>query len=367
MTPDRFFSLMLLLGSRDAVTTQELASALGVSLRTITRDLNWLRDAGLPVTAQRGRLGGVTMLPGAGPDLTRLTPGERDQLSLTGLDEKQRAELDASAESRRALAKIMAAPSRRGQELLPLTDVVHVDSRPWLQARALGPTPTPASLIGPVRRGRRLRIAYDSPRASGPRESCPRDLVVDPYGLLAKAGIWYLVADRARVPRMYRLERITAWTEVDRPRRIREGQTLATVAAALMDQWEHEHATEVSATIDRTQIVRAQRIFGQRLVRDDHEGHDHEEHDREESATGPGVRVTIRFLRLEDVRALLPFGSAITVHGPAEARAHLHHLATDLAHHYAREEPEQRPGAAPPRGDTAPGKATTRRVGRAVR
>ncbi|NED93058.1 HTH domain-containing protein, partial [Streptomyces sp. SID11233] len=49
MTPDRFFSLMLLLASRDAVTTRELASALGVSLRTITRDLNWLRDAGLPV------------------------------------------------------------------------------------------------------------------------------------------------------------------------------------------------------------------------------------------------------------------------------------------------------------------------------
>ena len=351
MTPDRFFSLMVLLGSRDAVTTQELASALGVSLRTITRDLNWLRDAGLPVTAQRGRLGGVTMLPGAGPDLTRLTPGERDQLSLTGLDEKQRAELDASDENRRALAKIMAAQSRRGQELLPLTDVVHVDSRPWLQARSSGPTPThtptPASLIGPVRRGRRLRIAYDSPR-----ESCPRDLVVDPYGLLAKAGIWYLVADRDRVPRMYRLERITTWEEVDRPRRIRESQTLATVAAALMEQWEHEYATEVSATIDRSQIERAQRIFGQRLVRDDHE----------ESATGH--KVTIRFPRLEDVRALLPFGSAITVHGPTEARAHLHDLATGLAHHYA---PEKRPGAVPPRGDTAPEKATTRRAARAAR
>jgi predicted DNA-binding transcriptional regulator YafY len=317
VTPDRFFSLMVLLASRDAVTTQELASALGVSLRTITRDLNWLRDAGLPVTAQRGRLGGVTMLPGSGPDLTRLTPGERDQLSLTGLDEKQRAELDASVETRRALSKLAAAQPRRvHEELLPLTDVVHVDSRPWRRARASGPTP--ASLIGAVRRGRRLRIEYDSPRESG-----PRDLVVDPYGLFAKAGIWYLVADRARVPRMYRLERITTWQEVDRPRRIRESQTLATVAAALVDQWEHNHAIEVSATIDQAQIERAQRIFGLRLVPDDHE----------ESATGR--RVTIRFLRLEDVRALLPFGSAITVHGPTEARAHLRDLVTDLAQHYA--------------------------------
>lgn len=316
MTPDRFFSLMLLLASRNAVTTQELASALGVSLRTVTRDLNWLRDAGLPVTAQRGRLGGVTMLPGSGLDLTRLTPGERDHLSLTGLDERQRAELDASVESRRALSKIAAAHPRRVDGLLPLTDVVHVDSRPWLRTRTSGPTP--ASLIGPVRRGRRIRIEYDSPR-----ESCPRDLVVDPYGLLAKAGSWYLVADCARVPRMYRLDRITTWKEVDRPRQIRESQTLATVAAALLDQWEHQHAMEVSATIDRTQIERAQRIFGRRLVRDDHE----------ESATGH--KVTIRFPHLEDVRALLPFGSAITVHGPTEARAHLHDLATGLAHHYA--------------------------------
>lgn len=316
MTPDRFFTLMLLLASRDAVTTQELASALGVSLRTITRDLNWLRDAGLPVTAHRGRLGGVTMLPVSGPDLTRLTPDERDHLSLTGLDDKQRAELDASTESRRALSKIAAAQPRRVQELLPLADVVHADSRPWLRTRASGTTP--ASLIGPVRRGRRLRIEYDSPR-----ESCSRDLVVDPYGLFAKAGIWYLVADCARVPRLYRLERITTWKEVDQPRRIRESQTLATVAAALTAQWEHHHATEVSATIDRTQIERAQRIFGLRLVRDD----------REESATGH--KVTIRFLHLEDVRALLPFGSAITVHGPTEARAHLRDLATDLAHHYA--------------------------------
>ncbi|MET9845725.1 helix-turn-helix transcriptional regulator [Streptomyces ossamyceticus] len=327
MTPDRFFSLMLLLTSRDAVTTQELASALGVSLRTITRDLNWLRDAGLPVTAQRGRLGGVTMLPGSGVDLTRLTPGERDHLSLTGLDERQRAELDASVESRRALSKIAAAQPRRVDELLPLTDVVHVDSRPWSQGRASDTTP--ASLIGAVRRGRRLRIEYDSPRAS-----CPRDRVVDPYGLFAKAGIWYLVADRAREPRMYRLERITAWKEVDQPRRIREHQTLATVAAALVDQWEHDHAIEVSATIDQTQIERAQRIFGRRLVRDDHE----DAAAPARPATGQpatGHKVTIRFLRLEDVRALLPFGSAITVHGPTEARAHLSDLATALAHHYA--------------------------------
>ncbi|BEL06443.1 YafY family protein [Actinoplanes sichuanensis] len=318
MTPDRFFALMLLLESRDGATTQELASALGVSLRTVTRDLNWLRDAGLPVTAHRGRLGGVTMLPRTGLDLTRLTPDEREHLSLIGLDDRQRAEIDTSDESRRALAKIAATSSRRGRELLPLTDVVHVDSRPWLHSRASGTNP--AALIGTVRRGRRLRIGYDSPR-----ESYPRDLVVDPYGLVAKAGRWYLVADCARVPRMYRLERITTWEEVDQPRRTRENQTLATVAAALVDQWAHDHAIEVSATVSGPQIERARRIFGPRLalVRDDTD------------ESGTGYRVTIRFLHLEDLRALLPFGDAVTVHGPAEARTHLRALVIELARHYA--------------------------------
>ncbi|MFD6141773.1 helix-turn-helix transcriptional regulator [Promicromonospora sp. NPDC060271] len=319
MTPDRFFSLMLLLESRDAVTTHDLASALGVSLRTITRDLSWLRDAGLPVVAQRGRYGGVTLLPGSALDLTRLTPGERDHLSVTGLDEKQREELDASAESRRALSKVAVTRTGRTDGLLPLNEVVHVDSRPWLRTRAEGAAP--ATLVGPVRRGRRLRIDYRSSNGAH-----TRDLLVDPYGLLAKAGIWYLVADCAGVPRMYRLERITAWNEVDRPRRIRAGQTLATVAAALVEQWEHDHAIEVSATIDHAQLDRARRILGQRLV--DHDGH-------ESPTGGDGHAVTIRLRHLEDVRTLLPFGSTITVHGPAAVRARLHDLAVELFHHHA--------------------------------
>lgn len=317
VTPDRFFSLMLLLESRDAVTTHDLASALGVSLRTITRDLNWLRDAGLPVIAQRGRYGGVTMLAGSALDLTRLTPDERDYLSITGLDEKQREELDTSAESRRALSKVAVTRTGRADGLLPLTEVVHVDSRPWLRTRADGAAP--AALVGPVRRGRRLRIDY---RSSNGVRAC--DLIVDPYGLLAKAGVWYLVADCAGVPRMYRLERITAWNEVDHPRRIRANQTLATVATALVEKWEHDHAIEVSATIDHAQLGRARRILGQRLI-------DQDVHER--SATGHAV--TIRLRHLEDVRTLLPFGSSVTVHGPAEVRARLHDLAAELFHHHA--------------------------------
>ncbi|GAB3680660.1 helix-turn-helix transcriptional regulator [Saccharopolyspora tripterygii] len=308
MTPDRFFSLMLLLDTRDSVTTSDLAAALGVSLRTITRDLNWLRDAGFPVSVQRGRLGGVTLLPSAGLDLTRLTPDERDHLLLTGLDDKQREDLDATLRGPRARAKIINVQGPPTQGLLPLAEVVHVDSRPWFQPRPGGTAP--AALIGPVRRRRRLRIEYDSARRQR-----RLDLVVDPYGLLAKAGTWYLVADHERAPRMLRLERIAAWSETDHERQTRPDQTLAGVAAELSEQWAHDHVIEVSATFDRAQIERAQRIFGQRLRQ-----------------AGDGVTITFR--HLEDVRALLPFGRSVTVHGPPEAKARLHDLAHELAEHH---------------------------------
>ncbi|MEW2301570.1 HTH domain-containing protein [Streptomyces sp. NPDC006655] len=91
------------------VPTRELASALGGSRRTITRDLNWLRDAGLPVTAHPGRLGGVTMPPGSGLDLTRLTPDERDPFVA------HRAGREATCGARRTGRKPTRALQDRGR------------------------------------------------------------------------------------------------------------------------------------------------------------------------------------------------------------------------------------------------------------
>lgn len=161
-----------------------------------------------------------------------------------------------------------------------------------------------AGIIGwPVRRGWRLRIEYvNSLRSSSP------ELIVDPYGLLAKACIRYLVADCERVPHMYRLKRISTWSELGRPRHTRASQNLATVVAELLEHWEHAHAIEVVATIHPSQVERAQRIFGQQLIRGDHDG------------SGAGHPVTISFHSLEDVRAPLPFGIAITVHSLREAK-----------------------------------------------
>jgi predicted DNA-binding transcriptional regulator YafY len=58
----RLFALAeVLRGRRTGVTAEELAERFGVTVRTIYRDLDTLRDAALPVRADRGRGGGYAL------------------------------------------------------------------------------------------------------------------------------------------------------------------------------------------------------------------------------------------------------------------------------------------------------------------
>lgn len=57
----RLNELRGLLKSRDHVTGAELAADLGVSLRTLNRDLSLLREEGMPIESDRGRGGGLRL------------------------------------------------------------------------------------------------------------------------------------------------------------------------------------------------------------------------------------------------------------------------------------------------------------------
>lgn len=312
MTPDRFFTLVLALQSRPATTTQALAEEVGVSSRTIARDLAWLADAGFPVLARQGRNGGVQLLPGGALDATRLTPDEREQLSLAGLDTDQRARLGVEGAADRALRKVH--PTRPADARVPLSSLVHSDNRPWFGRDPGGATP--AGLIGDLRAGRCLSISY---RRAGQE---PRRRTVDPYGLLAKGGRWYLVADADGEPRLFALQRLTAWRVLPGARRLRAGETLQTVADHLTSAWESSGEREMDVRIGSRQVERAVRILGTRLTvgeRDD----------------AGNVRARFRYSHLEDVRFLLSFATDLTVVHPPEARRRLAELAREIADHYA--------------------------------
>lgn len=310
MTPDRFFSLLVALQSRETTTTADLAAQVGVSVRTVLRDLRWLQDAGFPLLIRRGRCGGVTLLPGGRFDTSRLTPNERDHLALHGLDDRQREQLGDVADARRAHRKVRQALRPSNTAVLLLSSVVTTDNRPWFSPDAEGLPP--AALVGDLRRGVRLRIRY---RRSEESEATWR--VVDPYGLLAKAGRWYLVADSAGRPRLYALERLVGWEPLRAARRLRPDATLESVAAKLTARWENPEAFRIDAELDVDQLGRAKRILGRRLA--------------VRGATGARrVGITVTGRDVEDVRLLLQFGDSVTVTGPAEARDRIRQLATRI-------------------------------------
>jgi predicted DNA-binding transcriptional regulator YafY len=312
VTPDRFFSLLLTLQSRPETTVAAIAEATGVSPRTAVRDLHWLRDAGFPIVMRRGRYGGVAMLPGGALDTARLTPGEREHLTLTGLDPDQRRRLGVEAVMGRALGKVAAA--RAPDDLLPLGDLVVSDNRPWFGREPEGVSP--AALIGDLRRGVRLKVVY---RRSS---EAPGERTVDPYGLLAKGGHWYLVADELGRPRLLSLRRLLHWEPLDAPRRLRPGVGLAAVAAELTSGWEAAGDLDVHLLIEDYQVERAERLLGSRLTLD--------------GAGGDGrTRAVLRCRELEDVRQLLAFADSVTVLDPPEARARIRELAAQILRHYA--------------------------------
>lgn len=212
--------------------------------------------------------------------------------------------------------------------------MVTTDSRPWFWSGAQGLEPS--ALVGDVRRGVRLRIRYR--RAA---ESAPAWQLVDPYGLLAKAGRWYLVADRSGTPRLYSLERLTDWRPTAAPRRLRPGISLADAVAELTTGWETSADLRIHGLLAARHAERARRILGSRVT-----VHRPGEGPALSPSPGPDqVALTLSCRNLEEVRQLLPFGADLLITDPPEARTRLRELAAEVVGQYV-EQDEGEEGAA---------------------
>ena len=66
--------------------------------------------------------------------------------------------------------------------------------------------------------------------------------MVDPYGLVCKAGVWYLVADSEGEPRLFRVSRVASAVADGAPARRRDGVELAQLWESLRRQVEDRPA-----------------------------------------------------------------------------------------------------------------------------
>lgn len=200
MRAARLISIVLLLQSRETMTAGQLARELEVSERTVYRDMEALSAAGVPVYAEQGRGGGYRLVGGYRTRLTGLTREEAEALFLSGLPgpagEMGRGDVMAAAELK-VLAALPAslrdAPARAGQRF-------HLDAPGWFGEA--GPPPLLRDLARAVWEDERVELRYRRGDAEVAREA-------EPYGLVLKSGVWYLVARVGGGYRTYRVDRVT--------------------------------------------------------------------------------------------------------------------------------------------------------------
>jgi predicted DNA-binding transcriptional regulator YafY len=199
MRASRLVSIILLLQARGQLTAAQLAKELEVSVRTVYRDVESLHAAGIPLYGDAGHHGGYQLLDGYRTRLTGLSAEEAKALSLSGLPGPA-AELGLGSVLATAQLKVQAAlPPALAEQLGVTAQRFHLDATGWY-AQAEDAPFLPA-VADAVWRGAALRVRYR-------RWKAPTDVDrrLEPYGLVLKAGRWYLVA--APGPRTYRVDQI---------------------------------------------------------------------------------------------------------------------------------------------------------------
>ncbi|MFC9908587.1 helix-turn-helix transcriptional regulator [Streptomyces sp. NPDC127197] len=206
MRAARLIKMVLLLQSRPSMTAAELARELEVSERTVTRDAQALSEAGVPVYADRGRAGGYRLIGGYRTRLTGLHRSEAEALFLSGVPGPLR-EMGLQDAASAARLKVSAAllPSLRDASRTA-AQRFHLDAPNWFKEPE---TPELLPVVADaVWDDRRITARYRRGEGEVKRE-------LEPYGLVLKAGVWYLCAQVAsngshRTYRVYRIDRFTA-------------------------------------------------------------------------------------------------------------------------------------------------------------
>jgi predicted DNA-binding transcriptional regulator YafY len=183
MRASRLLAILILLQLRGRLTAEALAAEFEISVRTVYRDIEALSAAGVPVYADRSPGGGFQLLDGYRTRLTGMTAAEAESLFLAGLPGPAE-ELGLKAAMSAAQRKLMAALPQ-GRSAARLGARFHLDPAAWYHAAE--PTPCLPGIAQAMWDQRRLWMRYESWKGL-------RERVVEPLGLVLKAGAWYLVA-----------------------------------------------------------------------------------------------------------------------------------------------------------------------------
>lgn len=200
MKIDRLMHIVTLLLQQDQVTAPALAARFEVSRRTISRDLDALCQAGIPIVTTQGRGGGISIAPGYRIDKSLLTQDElqRIRIGLRGMDSVSQTSFYADL-----LDKLTDRPVH-----LIANDAVRID----LSAFDRGPIAQKIDAIQQAIAAHQIvSFQYYYEKGESGR-------TIEPYYLLFRWAAWYVFGyclDRHAF-RMFKLSRLWNLTASDR-------------------------------------------------------------------------------------------------------------------------------------------------------
>jgi predicted DNA-binding transcriptional regulator YafY len=223
-----------------------------VSERTVQRDAHALALAGVPVVSVRGAAGGYRLERGYRTRLTGLDAAEAEALFVGPA-----AELGLGRELAAARLKLLASlPAELQERAGRAAGLFHVDMRGWF--REEDRVPHLPEIAAALWRGRRLEIRYREDGAVVSRR-------LDPLGLVLKAGVWYLLAQRRGEERVYRVSRIVSARERGEASTRPPNYDLPAAWARRSQAFERSRTPiEVTVRVDRSQVryLRGARVVG---------------------------------------------------------------------------------------------------------
>lgn len=213
---NRLATLEQALRVSDTTTVAALAAELGVSRRTVLRDLDTLRRRGVVISGETGPGGGVRLDGGRSRTAVEFSLTEITAIWLGARLAQGVSELPWSDAAASGMAKLLASvPAAKARDLRALCRRVIVGEAASAAVRAsAGPAPQELLRLFEEAFSAGVGLAFTYRDRAG-RSTNRR---VEPHGLLVEPPVWYILARDVdkQLPRMFRVDRIS------RPRIVRD-------------------------------------------------------------------------------------------------------------------------------------------------
>ncbi len=208
---DRYERLDLILrwlSERPGLTAAEIARELKTSLRSVFRDLEYLRERGHPIEADRGRGGGLRLHPNWGLGKLFLSNEEGLCILLSlAISEKIGFPMFALGFQQARKRIISAFPSQQKKMVSKLQERIFVGDTASSQVNESYQSPKDdvmKALQSAFVKEMKVKIQYAD------EKSAKTNRIVEPHALFINWPAWYLLAfDHLRkAPRTFRVDRI---------------------------------------------------------------------------------------------------------------------------------------------------------------